>query len=65
MNSKLDEIEHAVSGLSPADLSRFREWFLEFDADAWDRLFAEDVAAVRFDALAGEALSDLRRPAAP
>lgn len=57
--STIDEIERAVTGLSPEDLTRFREWFLEFDADAWDRQFAEDVAAGRLNALAGEALSDL------
>lgn len=59
MNSNLDEIEHAVSGLSPADLSRFREWFFEFDAEVWDRQFEKDVAAGRLDALADEALADL------
>ena len=59
MISEIDEIEHAVSGLSPADLSRSHEWFFEFDAEAWDRQFAEDVAAGRFDALAEEALAHL------
>jgi hypothetical protein len=57
--STIDEIERAVTDLSPEDLSRFREWFLEFDAEAWDRQFEEDAAAGRLDALADEALSDL------
>lgn len=55
----INEIERAISGLSPEDLSRFREWFLEFDAAAWDRQFEADAAVGRLDALADEALSDL------
>ena len=58
--STIDEIEHAVSGLSREELAEFRSWFLAFDAEAWDRQFEEDVAAGRLDALAEEALSDLR-----
>ncbi|MBA2244560.1 MAG: hypothetical protein H0W11_06365 [Gemmatimonadetes bacterium] len=41
-------------------MSEFRAWFLEFDAEAWDRQFEQDVAAGRLDALADEALADLR-----
>jgi len=26
-------------------LAAFRDWFLEFDADAWDQQFATDVKA--------------------
>jgi hypothetical protein len=58
--STIDEIEHAVSELSREELSEFRAWFLAFDATAWDRQFEQDVAAGRLDALADEALSDLR-----
>jgi hypothetical protein len=58
--STVQEIERAVTDLSPEELSRFRAWFAEFDAQAWDRQIAEDVAAGRLDALAEEALADLR-----
>jgi hypothetical protein len=54
------EIESAVSRLSREELSAFRVWFEEFDADAWDRQLEEDVAAGRLDSLAEEALRDLR-----
>lgn len=54
------EIERAVQKLSRNDLTAFREWFLGFDAEAWDRQFEEDVSAGRLDALADEAISDLR-----
>jgi hypothetical protein len=56
----LHDIENAVAGLSPDELSRFRSWFVEFDAAEWDRQFEEDVRAGRLDALAEEALHDLR-----
>jgi len=58
--TEVSEIENAVARLSRADLCAFRDWFAEFDADAWDRQFEADVAAGRLDALADEALGDLR-----
>jgi hypothetical protein len=54
------DIEAAVSKLSREDLSAFRMWFAGFDAEAWDRQLEQDVAAGRLDALAEEALRDLR-----
>jgi hypothetical protein len=59
MNS-LEQIENAVRQLSAKDLAAFRAWFAELDAAAWDRQIEEDVAAGRLDALAEEALNDLR-----
>jgi predicted transcriptional regulator len=56
----VNEIEEAVQRLSPAELEVFRAWFAEFDAIAWDRQMEDDVAAGRLDALAEEALDDLR-----
>lgn len=58
--STIQEIERAVADLSPDELSRFRAWFVEFDARAWDQQIEDDVAAGRLDALADEALADLR-----
>lgn len=58
--STIQEIESAVRKLSPKELQAFRKWFQGFDAEAWDRQFEEDVKAGRLDALAEEALHDLR-----
>ena len=55
----VQEIQTAVSELSPKELSAFRTWFAEFDAMLWDRQLEKDVAAGRLDALAEEALRDL------
>jgi hypothetical protein len=56
----IHDIEDAVRGLPRGDLAAFRAWFAEFDAEVWDRQIEEDVAAGRLDALADEALGDLR-----
>jgi hypothetical protein len=58
--SSVREIETAVSRLSRQELLAFRDWFSGFDAAAWDKQFEEDVAAGHSDALADEAIRDLR-----
>jgi hypothetical protein len=58
--STLNEIERAVRQLSSEDLSAFRAWFAEFDAESWDRQFEADVVAGQLDALAEKALQHVR-----
>ena len=58
--STIQEIEHAVQQLPPSDLAAFRAWFVEFDAHIWDEQIERDAASGRLDALAEEALADLR-----
>ena len=58
--STVHEIETAVSQLSRQELAAFRDWFSEFDAAAWDQQFESDVRAGHLDALADEAIRDLR-----
>ena len=58
--SSIDDIESAVRNLSREELAAFRAWFADFDAQAWDRQFEVDVSAGRLDALADEAIDDLR-----
>ena len=55
----VQELEAAVSDLSPDDLARFAEWFDTFREDAWDRQIAADAAAGRLDALIEEADADV------
>ena len=54
------EISGAVRRLPKKDLAKFRKWFADYDAVTWDRQLEQDVAAGRHDALAQEALRDLR-----
>ncbi len=58
--SSVHEIETAVAKLSRQELLAFRNWFSEFDAATWDKQFEADVAAGHFDALADDAIRDLR-----
>jgi hypothetical protein len=60
MMGSVKEIEEAVLRLSAEELAAFRAWFAEFDAEVWDRQIEGDVAAGRLDALADEAIDDLR-----
>ena len=59
--STATEIERAIERLPPEELAQFRAWFAEFDGAQWDRQFEQDVSAGRLDALADEAVSDLRQ----
>jgi hypothetical protein len=54
-------IEQAVRNLSPAELAKFRQWFAEFDAAAWDAQLEADAAAGKLDALARKAADEHRR----
>jgi len=56
----VQELETAVSNLSREELAAFRKWFVDFDAEIWDKQFEEDVAAGRLDKLAEEAIADLK-----
>ena len=58
--STVPEIEKAVRQLSAEELAEFRRWFAEFDAELWDRQIERDATAGKLDALANEALRDLR-----
>ncbi|MEY2341966.1 hypothetical protein AB4090_07625 [Acidithiobacillus sp. IBUN Pt1247-S3] len=58
--SNVEAIEQAVQNLQPLDLAKFRRWFVEFDASAWDAQIDADAAAGKLDALAAEALAEYR-----
>ncbi len=58
--TKIEKLEHEVRGLTPKELTQFREWFAAFDAAEWDRQFEADVKAGKLDALADSALADHR-----
>lgn len=47
--SSVQEIEAAVKGLSPQELSQFESWYDEFKADAWDREIEEDAKSGKLD----------------
>ena len=54
----LQKLEKTISDLCPEELSKFRDWFVAFDAKNWDDQFEADVAAGRLDRLAEEAVRE-------
>jgi hypothetical protein len=58
--NEIERIEQEIQALSPAELARFRAWFLEYDWAAWDRQLERDVKAGRLDYLAEKALRGVR-----
>lgn len=57
--SKVEQLEKEVQDLSPEELVSFRNWFVEYDWQLWDRQLERDVAAGKLDKLAAEALAEL------
>jgi uncharacterized protein YfaT (DUF1175 family) len=56
----VEQIEERIEKLSAEELARFRAWFVEFDAQAWDQQIEADAAAGKLDGLLSEALADYR-----
>lgn len=52
----LENAAKIVAQLSPEELAQFRQWFAEFDGDAWDAQIEANAAAGKLDSLAQEAL---------
>jgi hypothetical protein len=57
---RLDDIEKAVSALSPAELLEFRAWFEEFEAARFDGRIERDMSSGKLDKLADEALRNFQ-----
>jgi hypothetical protein len=53
-------IEDEIKQMSNEELSAFRRWFLEYDAQVWDEEIERDVKAGKLDALANKALREHR-----
>ena len=54
--SRVEVLEHQIKDLSPDELTQFRLWFANFDAEAWDRQIEADAKMGKLDALADKAL---------
>jgi hypothetical protein len=56
----VESLENSIKQLSAADLAKFRAWFAEFDAAAWDAQIESDAASGKLDSLAQEALEEYK-----
>jgi len=57
----LEDIEKAVTQLSPRELDRFRAWFEEFQSERFDRKIERDAQGGKLDRLAEQAIADFRK----
>ncbi|HMC57474.1 MAG TPA: hypothetical protein VKH19_19995 [Gemmatimonadaceae bacterium] len=58
--TRIEQLEREIASLSQKELSEFRRWYVEFDAQAWDSQFEADAQAGALDQFAEEALADHR-----
>ncbi|MDH3601599.1 MAG: hypothetical protein OEU26_18455 [Candidatus Tectomicrobia bacterium] len=54
--STLEEIQSAITSLSPEDYARLRQWFADRDWERWDRQIEEDAASGKLNFLIEEAV---------
>ena len=59
--TKVEAIQLEVQKLTPDELAVFRDWFVEYDWQAWDRQIERDSAEGKLDKLAAEALAAFER----
>jgi hypothetical protein len=58
--TKLELIEEEIRNLSAEELAQLRNWFLELDAEQWDKEIERDAASGKLDKLFEKSLSDHR-----
>ena len=58
--SELELLEKRIQNLSPEELAKFREWFIEFDHLVWDKQIEADSKAGKLDDLVAEAMADYK-----
>ncbi len=58
--SRVENLAGQVKELTAEELRAFREWFIQFDADVWDRQVESDVQDGKLDGLAARALRDYK-----
>ena len=56
----VEKLELLIKSLSPEEFAQFREWFVEFEAQVWDRQIEADAAAGKLDRLIEESMADQR-----
>jgi hypothetical protein len=56
--SNVEQAESHVMGLNADELRAFRNWFAQFDGEAWDRQIEADSKNGALNSLADRALAD-------
>ncbi len=56
--SNVERVESQIRGLNADELKVFRDWFAQFDAEAWDEQIEADSKNGVLSSLADRALAD-------
>lgn len=56
--TKIEALEREVEKLTRQELAAFRDWFIEYDWQAWDHEIEDDAAAGKLDKFVAEALEE-------
>jgi len=59
--TRVEALEREVEKLTPEELAAFRDWFVEYDWQAWDRELEQDIAAGKPDKFGAEILEEHKR----
>jgi len=54
------KIEEEIKNLPVQELSKFREWFKQYDAKKWDEQIENNFTSGKLDDLANQALKDFQ-----
>ena len=57
---EIEKLEQRIKNLPPEDLVKFRAWFAEFDAQAWDRQIEADLKSGKLNNLINEAREEFK-----
>jgi hypothetical protein len=58
--TEIEKLEKRIESLSPEELSKFRNWFIEFDARQWDHQIEADSKDGKLDRIVNSALADYK-----
>ena len=58
--TKLQLLEEEIKKLSQEELAELRDWFLQLDAEQWDRQIERDAGSGKLDKLFEKSLADHR-----
>jgi hypothetical protein len=58
--TKLQLLKEEIKKLAPEELAQLRNWFLELDAQQWDREIEQDAASGKLDKVFEKSLTDHR-----
>ncbi|MFN0196670.1 MAG: hypothetical protein ACKVT0_07980 [Planctomycetaceae bacterium] len=59
--NKVQAIENEVQRLTCDELAAFREWFQEFDNQAWDEQIEKDAKSGKLESMSAKSLAAHRR----